>query len=81
MAARDGSFSFDFEGVYTEVRKHRRIAFTMSDGRKVNVDFTSEGDATKVVETFEPESTHSIEMQREGWQAILESLKGYTEAQ
>jgi uncharacterized protein YndB with AHSA1/START domain len=80
MAAKDGSMSFDFGGVYTAVQQHKLIEYTMGDGRKVSVSFSDLGGSTKVVETFEPESTNSIEMQRGGWQAILDSFKNHTEA-
>lgn len=80
MAAKDGSFSFDFGGVYDQVTEHKQIAYTMGDGRTVNVIFSSEGNATKVVETFDPEEINSLEMQQAGWQAILDNFKKYTEA-
>lgn len=80
MAARDGSFSFDFGGEYTQVVNNERIEYTMGDGRQVQVLFAAQGDATKVVETFETEDTHPVEMQREGWQAILNNFKKYAEA-
>lgn len=80
MAARDGSMSFDFEGVYDNVIPHQLIEYSMPDGRKVKVTFTSKGEETHVVETFDPEGTHSIEMQRGGWQAILDNFKKYTES-
>jgi uncharacterized protein YndB with AHSA1/START domain len=80
MEAKDGSFGFDFGGVYDDVQENKCIEYTIGDGRKVKVDFTSEGNATKIVERFEAENTHSIEMQRGGWQAILDSFKKYTEA-
>lgn len=80
MAAKDGSFSFDFAGIYDEVVEHQRIAYTLGDGRKVNITFSSEGDATKVVESFDPESVNSLEMQQAGWQAILDNFKNYTKA-
>jgi len=80
MEARDGSMGFDFGGVYDEVREHEYIEYTMGDGRKVNVTFTPDGNQTRVVEKFEAEGTHSIEMQRGGWQAILDNFKKYTEA-
>ena len=79
MAAKDGSFSFDFGGVYTKVDQHKAIEYFMDDGRKVKVDFNSEGNSTTVVETFDAESTHSVEQQRDGWQAILNNFKNYTE--
>jgi len=80
MEAKDGSFGFDFEGTYTQVKTNAVIAYTMSDGREVQVAFTSMGDATKVVETFEAETENPIEMQRGGWQAILDNFKKYAEA-
>ena len=79
MEAKDGSFGFDFGGVYDAVEKHKYIAYTLGDQRKVNITFSSEGNETKVVETFDAENTHSIEMQRGGWQAILNNFKNYTE--
>lgn len=79
MEARDGSFAFDFGGVYDAVRENEYIEYTIGDGRKVKVNFINEGNATKVVETFEAETTHSEEMQRGGWQAILDNFKKYTE--
>lgn len=81
MEAKDGSFGFDFGGVYDVVDTHKRIAYTLGDDRKVDVLFTSEGAVTKVDETFEAESVHSPEMQRAGWQAILDNFKKYAEAQ
>ena len=80
MAAKDGSFSFDFGGTYSDVQEHKLIAYTIGDGRKVSITFTSQGNETKVVETFEAESQNPIEMQRGGWQAILDNFKKYTEA-
>jgi uncharacterized protein YndB with AHSA1/START domain len=80
MAAKDGSFSFDFGGVYTNVKEYSLIEYTMDDGRKVKVDFIRQDNATRVVETFEPETTNPIEMQQGGWQAILDNFKKYAEA-
>lgn len=79
MAAKDGSFSFDFGGVYDEVVENKYIAYTIADGRKVNIRFEGDGASTRVVETFEAENMHSHEMQRSGWQAILDNFKAYTE--
>ena len=75
MAAKDGSFSFDFEGVYTNVEPNKVIEYTMGDGRKVKIVFEGNGNETKVTETFDPESSNPIEMQRGGWQAILDNFK------
>ena len=79
MAAKDGSFSFDFGGVYSNVEKHKVIEYAMSDGRKVKIIFTADGNKTKVTETFDPENENPIEMQRGGWQAILDNFKKHTE--
>ena len=80
MEAKDGSMGFDFGGTYDEVRDNEYIEYTMGDNRKVKVTFTSNGSSTKIVESFEAEDTHPIEMQRGGWQAILDNFKKYTEA-
>jgi uncharacterized protein YndB with AHSA1/START domain len=80
MEARDGSFGFDFEGTYNDVQDQKYLEYTIADGRKVQVSFSSLAEATKVVETFEAEDTHSIEMQKEGWQAIMNNFKKYAES-
>lgn len=79
MAAKDGSFSFDFGGTYDKVVLHKSIEYTIEDGRKVKIVFSGKGNETTVTETFEAESQNPIEMQRGGWQAILDSFKKYTE--
>jgi uncharacterized protein YndB with AHSA1/START domain len=79
MAAKDGSFSFDFGGVYSKVDKHKVIEYEMEDGRKVRVQFEELGDSTQITETFDPENTNPLEMQRGGWQAILDNFKKHTE--
>jgi uncharacterized protein YndB with AHSA1/START domain len=79
MEAKDGSFGFDFGGVYDEVITHKLIEYTMGDGRKVTVNFENDGNSTNVIETFDAEETHSLEMQQGGWQAILDNFKKYTE--
>ena len=79
MAARDGSMSFDFEGIYTNIEDQKLIEYTIADGRTVRIAFADNGDETKIVETFEPEDTNPEEMQRSGWQAILDSFKKYVE--
>ncbi|MCC8408396.1 SRPBCC family protein [Mucilaginibacter sp. UR6-1] len=79
MAAKDGSFSFDFEGIYDKVEEYKHINYTMADGRRVNISFNGDSQTTTVTETFDPENTNPVEMQRGGWQAILDSFKKYTE--
>ena len=80
MKAKDESAGFDFEGVYTKVHNQHSLAFTLLDGRKVEIFFLSYGDRTRIVETFETEEFNSHELQRTGWQAILESFKKYAES-
>lgn len=79
MAAKDNSASFDFMGIYTEVKEHELIEYDMEDGRHVKVEFTQVPEGVKIVETFDPENENSEEMQRAGWQAILDNFKKYAE--
>jgi len=80
MEAKDGSLGFDFIGIYDLVKENKLLEYTLWDGRKVIIVFTGIGNTTNIVETFEAESENSIEMQRSGWQAILENFKKYAEA-
>jgi uncharacterized protein YndB with AHSA1/START domain len=80
MAAKDGSNSFDFEGTYTEVREQQLIAYVMSDGRKVVVNFEEVEGGVRVTESFDREFENPVEMQRTGWQSILNNFKTYTES-
>ena len=79
MAAKDGSMSFEFEGTYDEVIDQKKIAYAMPDGREVTVEFEDLGNAVKVTESFDPEQSNPEEMQRGGWQTILDNFKSYTE--
>lgn len=81
MEARDGSSGFDFGGTYTEVVPHERIVYVMDgeDERSVEVLFQAEGDGVKVIETFDAENENSLEMQKNGWQAIIDRFKKYVE--
>ncbi|HEU4985192.1 MAG TPA: SRPBCC domain-containing protein, partial [Nitrososphaera sp.] len=80
MAAKDKSASFDFGGVYTSVKEHELIEYDMDDGRHVKVEFADSPQGVKITETFEPENTHPENVQRSGWQAILNNFKKYAEA-
>jgi uncharacterized protein YndB with AHSA1/START domain len=80
MEAKDGSAGFDFEGTYTRVVPQKLIEYAMTDGRKVQVEFSKRGNATHVKETFDAESENSPEMQRQGWQAILDNFARHVEA-
>jgi len=79
MAAKDGSVSFDFEGTYSRVDPHTQIDYVMSDGRKVSITFSGDGKSTVVTETFEAENSNPLELQRSGWQAILDNFKSHVE--
>ncbi|RZJ81850.1 MAG: polyketide cyclase [Flavobacterium sp.] len=79
MAAKDGSFSFDFNGSYTQVDENKFIAYTIADGRRVTISFAKKLEGVEIVEIFEAENANSEEMQQAGWQAILDSFKNYTE--
>lgn len=80
MAARDKSASFDFTGTYTAVRENELIEYDSDDGRHVKVEFEETPEGVKIVESFEPENENPEEMQRSGWQAILDNFKKYVES-
>ena len=86
MAAKDGSVSFDLLGTYTNVVPNELIEYTMDAfpgeevGRAVSISFESIGDTTKITETFDPENENPEEMQRAGWQAILDNFKKHVES-
>ena len=81
MEAKDGSFGFDFGGLYTAVKNNEHIAYTMDDGRKATVDFLHKGDTVHITTKFEAEDQNPLEMQTGGWQAILNNFKTYAETQ
>lgn len=80
MEAKDGSFGFDFGGIYDDVVINEVIDYTMGDGRRVWVKFAGEGNTTHITERFEAESENPIEMQQAGWQMILDNFKKYAES-
>ena len=79
MASKDGTMSFDFEGEYTQVENHSLIEYKIADGRKVDVYFVNLENGVEIIESFEPENQNPEEMQRGGWQAILNNFKKYVE--
>ncbi len=79
MEAKDGSFGFDFSGIYDEVKLYENIAYSLGDERKVKITFASEEGKTQVTETFEAENTNPAKMQEAGWQSILDNFKRYVE--
>jgi uncharacterized protein YndB with AHSA1/START domain len=80
MEAKDGSEGFDFEGTYTRVVPRELVAYRMSDGREVRVEFRQQEGGVLVRETFDAEDENPAEMQRQGWQAILDSFRRHVEA-
>lgn len=78
MEAKDGSFGFDFEAIYTSIDMGNSFSYTFGD-RFCNVSFKEADDQTKVTVSFDPETEHPIEMQQAGWQAILNNFKSYVE--
>ncbi|PIF32863.1 uncharacterized protein YndB with AHSA1/START domain [Flavobacterium sp. 9] len=79
MAAKDGSMSFDFGGEYTLVEKYKAIEYVLGDGRKVEISFNETPNGIEVIESFDPETQNPEEMQRGGWQAIMDNFKSYVE--
>lgn len=79
MEAKDGSMGFDFEGTYKKVIPNELLEYDLGDGRPVSVRFQQQGDAIVLTETFQGEDIHTLEQQRDGWQAILNNYKSYLE--
>lgn len=80
MQAKDGSMGFDFEGTYTKIVHEELIEYVLEDGRCVSVAFESASKGITVVEKFDAEDSNSAEMQRQGWQSILDRFGSYVEA-
>ena len=78
MEAKDGSMGFDFAGTYTKIVEHKRIDYSFGD-RTARVEFAETPNGVKVRVTFDSESTHSVEQQRQGWQAILDNFRRHVE--
>jgi uncharacterized protein YndB with AHSA1/START domain len=79
MEAKDGSFGFDFETTYDEIIPYQLIRYTMADGRKASILFSENNYTTTVTINFEAETINSEDLQHQGWQAILNNFKSYTE--
>lgn len=80
MEAKDGSSGFDFEAIYDDVEHEVKVAYTMTDGRQAETRFEDLGGRTRVATTFDAEQENPAEMQRMGWQAILDNFKQYAES-
>lgn len=78
MEAKDGSFGFDFEAIYTEIDQYKSFSYEF-EGRTVTVLFNNMGNYTEVIVSFDPEKENPIDMQKAGWQLILNNFKSYTE--
>lgn len=79
MEAKDGSFGFEFETVYDEIIDGEKFTYTMEDGRQATVNFKKMGNQTEVMVIFDAENQNPIEMQKAGWQSILDNFKKYAE--
>ena len=78
MEAKDGSFGFDFEGEYTKVVPHQRLEYTFG-GREGIVELTETAAGVAVRVTFDGEDENSEDMQRAGWQAILDNFAAHVQ--
>jgi uncharacterized protein YndB with AHSA1/START domain len=79
MEAKDKSAGFDFHGVFDAVEEFAKINYTLGDERKVHIQFISENGYTHILQNFEAESENPVDMQRFGWQAIMNQFKEYVE--
>jgi uncharacterized protein YndB with AHSA1/START domain len=79
MESRDGTSGFDFEGVFTSIITNKYIEYALGDDRIVRITFTGTGNQTRVVEVFDAEEVNTVELQKMGWQSILNNFKNYTE--
>lgn len=79
MEAKDGSFGFDFEATYSEITENEKFVYIMPDGREVSVSMTDDQQQTNISVCFDAETENPVELQREGWQAILNNFKSYVE--
>ena len=80
MESKDGKNGFDFEGTYTRIIENKQIDYTIIDGRAVSIHFSGANNATRIIESFEVEATNPVEIQKKGWQTILNNFKSYVES-
>jgi len=81
LQAKDGSFGFDLVGIYDEIQEYDFIKYHFEDGRNIDVVFEKlSEDKTKITQNFDPENQNSLDMQKQGWQAILNNFKKYAES-
>jgi uncharacterized protein YndB with AHSA1/START domain len=79
MASKDGNYQFDFWGTYSLIEEYVTLEVVLEDNRKLHISFEQNGEDTIVTEQFEPENMNDVELQRSGWQAILNEFKSYVE--
>ncbi len=79
MEAKDGSMGFDFEGTFSSINPPIAIEYALADDRKVKIRFEQTSSGVRVIETYETEDEHSADLQRQGWQCILENFKRHVE--
>lgn len=80
MEAKDGSFGFDFEGIYDKVELNKEISYTMPDGRRATTLFAEQDGKTHIETTFDAETENDPEFQKQGWQAIMNNFVKYVES-
>ncbi|TAF35155.1 MAG: activator of HSP90 ATPase [Cytophagales bacterium] len=78
MEAKDGSFGFDFEAIYSEIIDGQEFTYEFG-GRTANVKLKKANNQTEIIVTFDPEHENPMDMQKSGWQAILDNFRVYTE--
>lgn len=79
MEAKDGSFGFEFEATYSEITENQKFVYVMPDGREVSVSINEDNHLTNITVCFDTETENPVDLQREGWQAILNNFKNYAE--
>ncbi|MCH7409433.1 SRPBCC domain-containing protein [Belliella sp. DSM 111904] len=79
MAAKDGSMAFDFSGVFEQVQEMKILTFKLDDGRAVEVEFQQDGEEVLLIERFEPEQLNDVDLQKSGWQAIVDNFRIYVQ--
>lgn len=77
MASKDGSMSFDFEGIYTHFVNLSLMEYQIFDGRRVRISFDNQENGVIITEKFDPETENSEALQQQGWQAVLDNFKKY----
>ena len=81
MEAKDGRFGFDFEAIYDEVKENEKIVYHLEDGRSVDITFEETGGSILIKIVFDAENENPVDMQKAGWQAILDNYKKHAQAQ